>query len=90
MREKVRSWNSFPNDDRHLVYNWRSLSHSFPNYPGENIGYEFIPSQSELFRFIAISVPEPVWIIPNQSEKRFVYGLMKNGEQSIRGRNDSD
>ena len=36
--------------------------------PGESIGLKFIPSQSELFRFIPISVSEPMWIIPNHSE----------------------
>ena len=53
-------------------------------YPGESIGYEFITSQSELFRFIPISVSEPMRIIPNQSEKSFVSRLMKNGKKSIR------
>ena len=40
--------------------------------------------QSELFRFIPISVFESTRIIPNQSEKRFVTRLMKNGKKSIR------
>ena len=58
---------------------------SFNKYnPGESIGLKFIPSQSELFRFILISVSEPMRIIPNQSEKRFVSRLMKNGQKSIR------
>ena len=35
---------------------------------GESIGLEFILSQSELFRFIPISVSEPMRIIPNQSD----------------------
>ena len=52
--------------------------------PSESIGLKFIPSQSELFRFIPISVSEPMRIIPNQSEKRFVSRLMKNGQKSIR------
>ena len=52
--------------------------------PGESIGLKFIPSQSELFRFIPIFVSEPMRIIPNQSEKRFVSRLMKNGQKSIR------
>ena len=51
--------------------------------PGESIGEEFIPSQSELFRFIPISVSEPMRIIPNQSEKLFVSRLMKKGKKSI-------
>ena len=54
------------------------------NIPRESIGLEFIPSQSELFRFIPISVSEPMRIITNQSEKRFVYSLMKNDQKSIR------
>ena len=54
------------------------------NSPGESIGLKFIPSQSELFLFIPISVSEPMRIIPNQSEKRFVSRLMKNGQKSIR------
>ena len=54
------------------------------NIPGKSIGQEFIPSQSELFQFIPISVSEPMRIIPNQSEKRFVTRLMKNGKKSIR------
>ena len=45
---------------------------------------EFIPSQLQLFRFIPISVSEPMRIIPNQSEKRFVSHLMKNDQKSIR------
>ena len=40
-----------------------------------------IPSQSELFRFIPISVSELMEIIPNQSEKRFVSRLMKKRSQ---------
>ena len=51
---------------------------------GGSIGYEFIPSHSEIFRFIPISVSEPMRIIPNESEKRFVSRLMKNGKKSIR------
>ena len=52
-------------------------------YPGESIGQEFISSQSELFRFIPISVSEPICIIQNQSEKRFIARLMKNGKNSV-------
>ena len=52
--------------------------------PGESIGYKFIPSKSELFRFISISVSEPMQIISNQSEKCFVSRSMKNGQKSIR------
>ena len=37
-----------------------------------------------IFRFIPISVSEPMRIIPNQSEKRFVTRLKKNGKKSIR------
>ena len=51
---------------------------------GKNIGLKFIPSQSELFRFIPISVCEPMRIIPNQSKIRFVSRLMRNGQKSIR------
>ena len=51
---------------------------------GESIGLKFIPSQSELFRFIPIFVSELMRIIPNQSEKRFVSRLMKKGQKSIR------
>ena len=54
------------------------------SYPGESIGLKFIPSQSELFRFLPIPVSEPMRIIPNRSEKRFVLHLMKNGQKSIR------
>ena len=57
---------------------------SIPGRPDESIGLKFIPSQSELFWFILISVSEPMRIIPNQSEKRFVSGLMKNDQKSIR------
>ena len=56
----------------------------FPTLDSEIIGLKSIPSQSELFRFILISVSKPMWIIPNQSEKRFVSHLMKNGQKSIR------
>ena len=52
--------------------------------PGKSIGLKFIPSQLELFRFIPISVSEPMRIIPNQSEQLFVSRLMKNGQKSIR------
>ena len=52
--------------------------------PGESIELRSIPSQSELFRFIPIFVSESMRIIPNQSEKRFVSCLMKNGQKSIR------
>ena len=54
------------------------------DFPGESIGLKFIPRQSELFRFIPIFVSEPMRIIPNQSEKRFVSRLMKNGQKWIR------
>ena len=52
--------------------------------PGESIGLKFISNQSELFRIIPISVSKPMRIILNQSEKRFVSRLMKNGQKSIR------
>ena len=52
-------------------------------YPGESIGWEFIPSLSELFWFIPISVSEPMRIISNQSEKSLVLRYMKNGLKSI-------
>ena len=52
--------------------------------PGESIGLKFIPSQSELFQFISISVSKPMRVISNQSEKRFVSRLTKNGHKSIR------
>ena len=54
------------------------------SFPGESIGLKFISSQSELFRFIPISVFKPMRIIPNQYEKRFVFCLMKNDQKSIR------
>ena len=54
---------------------------TFRVFPGESMGQEFIPSQSELFRFIPISVSEPIRIIPDQSEKRFVSRLMKYGKK---------
>ena len=53
-------------------------------HPGESIGYEFIPNQSELIRFIPICVSESMRIIPKQSEKSFISRLMKNGRKSIR------
>ena len=63
-------------------------------YPGESIGQEFIPSHSELFRFIPIFVFEPMQIIPKQSEKMFVSRLMKNGTKTrsdlIRGNNPTE
>ena len=46
-------------------------------------GLESISSQSELFRFIPMSVSELMQIIPNQSKKRFVFRFMKNGKKSI-------
>ena len=52
-------------------------------YPGGSIGLKFIPSQSELSRFIPISVSNPMWIIPNQSEECLVSRLMKKGPKSI-------
>ena len=55
----------------------------FDSCPGKSIGLKFILSQSELFRFILISVSEAMRIIPNQSEKRFVSRLMKNGQKPI-------
>ena len=53
------------------------------HYPGESVRLKFISSQLELFRFIPISVSEPMRIIPKQSEKRFVSRLIKNGQKSI-------
>ena len=66
---------------RKSVPNWKN---SVVDPPGESIGQEFISSQSELFRFIPISIFEPMRIILNQSEKRFGTRLMKNGKKSIR------
>ena len=66
----------------------KSLTH-VPD-PGESIGLKFIPSQSELFRLFPIYVSEPMRIIPNQFEKRFVSRLMEDGQKSIRARIDSD
>ena len=69
---------------------WQTFFSSFgmevieESNPGESIGLKFISSQSELFLFIPISVSESIRIIPNQSEKRFVSRLMKNGQKSIR------
>ena len=70
------------------VENGPNCSHELTTFlkyhiPGESIGLKFIPSQTELFRFISISVSEPMQIIPKQSEKRFVSHLMKNGRKSI-------
>ena len=56
----------------------------FQLIPGESIGLKFILNQSELFRFIPISVSEPMGIFPNESEKLFVSRLMKNGQTSMR------
>ena len=53
------------------------------NYPCESIGLKFIPRRTEIFRFIPISVSEPMRILPNQSEKRFIPCLIKNGLISI-------
>ena len=53
-------------------------------FPAESIGLKFISTQSELFRFIPLSVSESLRIIPIQSEKRFVSRLMKNGQKSFR------
>ena len=61
-----------------------SDSSNFELCPSESIGLKFIPNQSELFRFIPISVSEPMRIIPNQSEKRLVSRLLKNDKKSIR------
>ena len=33
-------------------------------YPGENFGFEFIPNQSDLFRFIPKSVSELIRVDP--------------------------
>ena len=54
------------------------------NCPGENIGFKFIPSESELFRDIPESVSEPFRVITNQSKKRFVSRVMKNSWKSNR------
>ena len=64
--------------------NFPKIKKSLNHCPSESIGLKFIPNQSELFRFITIlSVSEPMPIIPNQSEKRFVSRLMKNYQKSI-------
>ena len=47
---------------------WDQVNKLYINFPGESIGLKFIPSQSELFRFIPISVSGPMRIIPNQIE----------------------
>ena len=68
-----------------LKFYFQRIRHSkWFRSPGESIGLKFIPSQSELFLFIPISVSEPMRIIPNQSEKLFVSCLMKNSQKSIR------
>ena len=41
-------------------------------------------SDGNSLRFILISASEPMRIIPNQSEKRFITRLIKNGKKSIR------
>ena len=53
-------------------------------YAGETVGLKFFPSQSELFRFIPISVSEPMRTILNQSDKHFVSRLIKIGQKLIR------
>ena len=47
-----------------------------------NYQNESNPIRKQVFN--PISVSEPMRIIPNQSEKRFVSHLMKNGQKSIR------
>ena len=71
----------FSNGNKHLDN--KSVAY-FSSVPCESIRLKFILSQSELFRFIPISVSEPMRMNPNQSEKRFVSCLMKNGQKSIR------
>ena len=60
------------------------------HHSGENIGLKFIPNESELFRVIPEFVFELLRVIPNQSKKRFVARLMKNGQISIRGINPNE
>ena len=62
----------------------KSTQNEVINIPGESIGLKFISSQLELFRFIPIYLSEPMRIIPNEYEKRFVSRFMKNGQKSIR------
>ena len=66
-----------------LIISWRKLESKIYN-PGESIELKLIPSELELFRAISEFVYEPFRVIPNQSEKRFVSHLMKNGQKSIR------
>ena len=61
-----------------------TITRAFITSREEKDTIELIPSQSELFRCIPISVSETMLIIPNQSEKRFVSRLMKNSKKSIR------
>ena len=42
-----------------------------------------VPSKSELFWITTITVSEPMWINPNQSEKRFKSHLLKNASKLI-------
>ena len=56
----------------HVQKLWMTFFYTY--YSSESIVLKFIPSQSELFRFIPISV----------SEKHFVSRLMKNGKKLIR------
>ena len=63
---------------------WKSILIVTRNVPWENYRIEMHPNQSELFRFIPISVSKSMRIIPNQSEKCFVSRLMKNDRKSIR------
>ena len=47
------------------------------NYPWKSTRLKFIPNLSGIFQFILISVSEPIRIITNWSEKRFVPRLIK-------------
>ena len=60
-----------------------SLPNSPINLVDSAIKYR-IGIHSESIRTIPISVSEPMRITLNQSEKRFVFRLMKNGKKSIR------
>ena len=66
-----------------ICHQFEILPNLTQTFPGESIELKFIPSPTKLFPFIPISVSDPMRIIPNQSDKRFVSRLMKNGHKSF-------
>ena len=84
--EKIFFWFKYRTDEnsRNNSFNFITLNEDNFFFKLKKIFLKFIPSQSELFRFIPISVSEPMRIIPSQSKKCFVSRFMKKGEKSIR------